>query len=421
MSTIWDSIRLSRRFADRKSIAVGFGLLSTVLTAACGLPDNEGLGEIESEVSVGTYTSGTCSTSVVLGLSTQIADEMGCLSSGTLVKFSPSAKLQITSSAVLPYLHGTAKTDLEKVTANTTIQVNSAFRTVAQQYLLVAWHNAGRCGITAAAPAGRSNHESGRALDVSNYSSVIGTMANRGWAHDVPGDPVHFDHLSSPDNRGKDVLAFQRLWNRNHPTDKISEDGAYGPQTEARLRMAPATGFPVGATCPGAARTAAANVVMIDGPDKVAPGTKTTFAITVDNSGELDWPSTTKVVVSGGDTSQMYDAAKWVSPKEVGTIGVGVPAGSRGVVEISVAAPNVTEETPLFTQFALEDNGQTIGTINLGVTVTPNGDEGTSGDADDEHDESDQVTGGCNASGGGSWTALLIPALLVLRRRRRLR
>jgi len=40
---------------------------------------------------------------------------------------------------------------------------------------------------------------------------AITSMANRGWAHDVPGDPVHFDHLSSPDIRGKDVLAFQRL------------------------------------------------------------------------------------------------------------------------------------------------------------------------------------------------------------------
>jgi uncharacterized protein (TIGR03382 family) len=229
---------------------------------------------------------------------------------------------------------------------------------------------------------------------------------------------VHFDHLSSPDNRGKDVLAFQRLWNRNHPTDKISEDGAYGPQTESRLRMAPATGFPVGATCAGAARQAAASVVMIEGPDKVAPGTKTMFSVTLDNGGEVDWPSNTKIIVSGGDTSQMYDATTWASPKEVGPIGVGVPVGSQGVVEINVAAPNVTEETPLFTQFALESNGQTFGTINLGLTVTPNGDEGTSGDADDIHDDSDQVTGGCNAGGGGSWSVLLISALLLLRRRR---
>ncbi len=63
------------------------------------------------------------------------------------------------------------------------------------------------------------------------------------------GPAVHFDHLGSPDLRGMDVHAFQRLWNRNHPEDPIDEDGLYGPQTEARLRASPADGFPVGA-CP---------------------------------------------------------------------------------------------------------------------------------------------------------------------------
>ncbi len=41
-----------------------------------------------------------------------------------------------------------------------------------------------------------------------------------------------------------------------------------------------------------------------------------------------------------------------------------------------------------------------------------------SGDSSDEHDEGAQVTGGCNAGGSGGWAALLIPALIVLRRRR---
>ena len=127
------------------------------------------------------------------------------------------------------------------------VQVNSAFRTVAQQYLLYQWNQLGRCGITAAATPGRSNHESGRAVDLANYSSVISVMSAHGWAHDVAGDPVHFDHLSSPDLRGKDVLAFQRLWNRNNPRDRIAEDGVYGPQTAARIARSPAAGFRVGA------------------------------------------------------------------------------------------------------------------------------------------------------------------------------
>ena len=73
-------------------------------------------------------------------------------------------------------------------------------------------------------------------------------MSSHGWKHDVPGDSVHFDHTSSADIRGEDVLAFQKLWNRNNPSDHIAEDGDYGPQTEARLKKSPATGFAIGAT-----------------------------------------------------------------------------------------------------------------------------------------------------------------------------
>ena len=39
------------------------------------------------------------------------------------------------------------------------------------------------------------------------------------------------------------VLAFQRLWNCNNPSDKIIEDGIYGRQVEQRLLKSPASGF----------------------------------------------------------------------------------------------------------------------------------------------------------------------------------
>jgi hypothetical protein len=45
------------------------------------------------------------------------------------------------------------------------------------------------------------------------------------------------------------VLAFQKLWNRNHQEDAISEDGRYSPATEQRLKKAPPGGFPLGASC----------------------------------------------------------------------------------------------------------------------------------------------------------------------------
>lgn len=235
-------------------------VLTVALAGGCGgddgpapMPDAGPTGTPSIEgTPVSSFETTSCSTGSVLELSRQIAEETDCLMPGQLVKFDVVAGLQITGAAVLPYLGLDARTDLYAAAAMagaSPLQITSAFRTVVQQYLLNRWFQLGRCGITAAADPGRSNHESGRALDVSNYSAWITILGNHGWAHDVPGDPVHFDHLASADLRGTDVLAFQRLWNRNAPDDPIAEDGSYGPTTEARVKLAPAEGFGIGAVC----------------------------------------------------------------------------------------------------------------------------------------------------------------------------
>jgi hypothetical protein len=198
---------------------------------------------------VETFETTSCSTSVVLALSVQIAEEVNCMLPGQLVAFEPGPTIEFVGAAVLPYLGMGARDDLYAAAAangGIAVEVTSAFRTVVQQYLLRRWFELGRCGITAAAQPGESNHESGRALDVSNYEQWIDVFAAHGWDHSVPGDPVHFDHVASPDIRGADVLAFQRLWNRNAPADPIAEDGVYGPATEARVKQAPAEGFGIG-------------------------------------------------------------------------------------------------------------------------------------------------------------------------------
>lgn len=212
---------------------------------------------------VSSFESTSCATSVVLALSVQVAEEVDCLMTGQLVPFAESATIEFTGSAVLPYLSEVGRAALLDAVAaggGTSVQITSAFRTVAQQYLLRRWFELGRCGITAAAEPGRSNHESGRALDISNYSVWIATFDAHGWSHDVPGDPVHFDHRDSPDIRGADIMAFQRLWNRNAPGDPIAEDGSYGPMTEERLKRAPAEGFGIGAICGIAGRAPVVNV-----------------------------------------------------------------------------------------------------------------------------------------------------------------
>jgi hypothetical protein len=45
------------------------------------------------------------------------------------------------------------------------------------------------------------------------------------------------------------VKAFQRLWNRNNPGDRIAEDGVWGNATASRMDRSPAGGFPVGPQC----------------------------------------------------------------------------------------------------------------------------------------------------------------------------
>lgn len=372
------------------------------------------LAETSQAATVSTYVSGTCSTAVVLGLSKQIADEVGCINSTGLVRFNPSTRIQVTSSAVLPYLGKSAKTALEGV--STTVQINSAFRTVAQQYLLYRWYLAGRCGISAAARPGRSNHESGRALDVANYSTARSALTARGWSWFGSGDRVHFDYLGSPDIRGLDVRAFQRLWNRNHPSDTIAEDGLYGPQTEARLRMAPATGFAQGASCT-TANEYRADVVQVDGPDRVEPLAQAHYRITIQNNSDVEWPATTELRLATATESQLHDES-WLSPTVITTLGNPVPPHAMGEIIFDVSTPAATEETPIFEELVLSDGATQFGGVHLALTVVPGMEEPTSSDADDQFDQ--EVSGGC-AAGGGSLGFGALALLLAARRRRRRR
>lgn len=225
-------------------------VLATALAGACAAPDQTST--VWQEATVESHVPTGCSTSVVIELSRQIAEEVDCLMPGQLVRVSEGDGIVFTGAAVLPYLSEAGRADLLAAAAEGgTIELNSAYRSVAQQYLLRRWYEQGRCGITAAAQPGESNHESGRAIDVNNWSERRAALEANGWAQTVPGDEVHFDHLASPDLRGSDVLAFQRLWNRNHPGVPIDEDGFWGPMTQMALAASPAEGFPIGATCDG--------------------------------------------------------------------------------------------------------------------------------------------------------------------------
>lgn len=209
--------------------------------------------EAATSTTVGGAVTSSCSTTSIKGLSQQIINEARCMNPDAYVAVPKLANVTF-GTAVFPYLEKPAKDALVaalKANPSRSLTVNSALRTVGQQYLLYRWYQLGRCGIGLAAKPGSSNHETGLALDVSQYSAWKSSLQNRGFKWLGSGDPVHFDYAGAGavSHKGLDVKAFQRLWNRNHPEDKISVDGSWGPQTEARMKKSPAKGFPIGATC----------------------------------------------------------------------------------------------------------------------------------------------------------------------------
>jgi Synergist-CTERM protein sorting domain-containing protein len=419
------TMRVQRRFGDLVGCATSnvhiWVMALGVIAPACTASEPE-LGVARSESTVDDYTNSTgCSTAVVIGLSKQIAQEAGCENPASFVTFEGAAGITLASNAVLPFLVKGARDDLETVAASNSLDVTSALRTLAQQYLLYAWYEQGRCGITAAATVGNSNHEGGRAVDLGNYSARISAMAAHGWEHDVPGDVVHFDHTSSPDDRGEDIKAFQVLWNANNAGDQIATDGEYGPQTEARLKASPATGFAIGPSCTDD-RSLAADVVSVTGPDQVPPQTVAHYTIIVKNSGMVAWPATTDVELATGTSSPLYDSS-WTSQTVVTALSAAVAVGDMTSIDMDVTTPNVDVSTPITQVLALDDGGTKFGTINLVLTVAPGADTGSSGDGEPGGDTGsdsgmDQGHAGCNAGGEVGWLALVLPAL-VLRRRRR--
>ena len=245
------------------SLLVAVPALGLFTAAGCA-PDvpedeidgNEPADQNDSAISDGTVEqalSSGCSTAAIKPLSQQIVDEMRCMDPNDFVEV-PARPNLVTTDAVFPYLIKPARDRLvAALDANPskTMTTASMFRTVGQQYLLRRWYEQGKCGITAAAQPGASNHETGLAIDISEYSSWKSPLESRGFDWFGNSDKPHYDYEGSGATsfKGRDVKAFQRLWNRNHSSDKIGEDGVWGNQTKSRLQQSPAHGFAIGAVC----------------------------------------------------------------------------------------------------------------------------------------------------------------------------
>lgn len=210
-----------------------------------------------------------CSTSVVHELDRQLIFKMNSIEPGSLVSF---ADLNVSFDKVVwPYLQAAAKLALGKAISDRGIQlqVNSAYRTIAQQLILLNHHNHGnRCGIVAAAPPGGSNHQSGLALDIEDADGWKPFLERYGWRWIGDFDPMHFDFVGggTKDIGSTSVLAFQKLWNENNPQNRIAEDGSFGPSTDACLAESPMEGFATGEKIPDIQPAEPARVLRLTQP-----------------------------------------------------------------------------------------------------------------------------------------------------------
>lgn len=133
------------------------------------------------------------------------------------------------------------------------ISINAAYRDVAMQYFS-RWYKENCNSSFPAAIPGNSNHQGGRAIDVNFYNFWWDALIDAGFEHPLVNDNPHFELVGDATFRNESeqlkslgVLAFQRLWNRNFPSDPIGEDGVYGENTKQRLGNSPVAGFLVGA------------------------------------------------------------------------------------------------------------------------------------------------------------------------------
>ena len=211
-----------------------------------------GSAALSANDTVASAVAQSCTTTAVKGLALQLVQEIQCLRPNTFMKIDNTPGLAL-GSAVFPYMQTKAAQGLvaAQKARGTTMSINSALRTLPQQYLLYRWYQTGRCGIGLAASPGTSNHEGAIAVDINDNAGWRASMTSKGFRWLGASDPVHYDFVGggTVDLRGISVKAFQRLWNRNHPNDAIAEDGAYGGGTATRLGQSPVGGFPKGADC----------------------------------------------------------------------------------------------------------------------------------------------------------------------------
>jgi len=189
-----------------------------------------------------------CSTYSVRGLDNQLIAQMNKINPGLLVRIDDLKNLRLADAAVHPWMQAAAKKCLAKALGKRAkpMTINSAYRTLAGQMLLYKHCRNGDCGIPAASKPGKSNHNNASAIDIEDAYYWRSALESSGWHKLGDFDPMHYDCVDDDIKRINSIAirAFQQLWNIVRPTDRLADDGDFGPATESRLLYSPAEGFP---------------------------------------------------------------------------------------------------------------------------------------------------------------------------------
>lgn len=291
--------------------------------------------------------SGGCTTAGAEGLADQLVRSHLCAFPGSVAEFAPHANITLSGSRVHALATAETVAALHAAARSTSLNVTSAFRTLSEQYLL---YHEGGCGL--AAEPGNSNHQTGRAVDLSNYSAARSAMTGAGCVQSHPtNDPVHYD-CPGPDMRSASVLVFQRLWNRNHPGDLIAEDGDYGPQTASRLGRSPAAGFgedlcaaPVPVAQWGAEFVMQTFPVAAADPIVLRPGEERYGVIELRNSGNQTWDGNTRLgTTEPRDRSSLFTGPDWLGPNRPAAVTGTIAPGESFAFGFTIRAPDALGE-----------------------------------------------------------------------------
>jgi hypothetical protein len=184
---------------------------------------------------------------LIEGLTWQIAQSMNCLQPDALAPLSlcPGAGCLAVDGPPKPeWLAPPAHDALLGISQSRgePLAVRWAFRDVALQHLFV--KQAENIACPGAAPSGSSDHNTGLAVNLSEWAALQGDLEAATFVQSDALDAIWlYDGPDAEDLTALNVLAFQELWNLNRPEEPIDADGLIGPQTRGAIERAPIAGF----------------------------------------------------------------------------------------------------------------------------------------------------------------------------------